>query len=463
MPKKASSPTSKLKHNKRLSASSAGEARVRVVYARLCYLLAALMVSLFTYLYVAGYSSKILIMVGIIALIAFSSLVTTAHYLVQTRHTIASRIDLFRHLRKLLPLAVLIGAFICLLAVLLFVILLGCSNLHAVAFEGLLGVFIVAIASLVGLFLVSREARRVAKQIPAVPSIKLGGTILFLLILPTYATTVAYNIAKDQKIEKRNQSYVNSGLWTFIPASLVSPWYLVNKADGMWYLDENSHIAYYDFGQKINTFISQNPYLYKEYRLDSGKVYGDYFILPSKKEDGEAEYTILNNKKTGAIKVTIPQPSQVYDRNGNRYTILPGDSYDASSSDYLKQGKNEDTVLMGIYVSINQGYSHYQYIEIDLASGKIKELDKQSYNDADYYSGASNGAAPGTSRRYRINSNFYIINNETGAKVKQPSRSAYCKISGGENYLICDTEDLEWWPDKSKKGFVYWSLSELIK
>ncbi len=457
----------------------ANEVRMRVIYARLCYVAAALLMSLSTYLFVArhgleGLISPIFFVVPLSAL--FACLVTVAHYLVQTRHTIANRSDLFYHLRKLLPLVILISFLICVSIMGLFWTWVMSSADYGNPLEGMLTSLVITIASLIALFLSLKKARSLSKQIPATPSKKLGGIILLLLILPVCATAITYNLVNNQIIENQNRNYVDSELWTFVPTSATHSLSLMDRivfpADGIWYFDGNNHVAYYDFNQKNNTFISKDSYNYKTDQWILEEIYGDYFIFRptslSETADKEAEYIMFNNKKANAVKAVIPQPSQVYDNSGNRYTILPSDLYALRSRDSFKKGKSKDTILAEIPVSINQGGDYDQYIEIDLVGGKVTESDKQSYNNAKYNHSTTFDLPIGTPRRYKIdyidnNYEHYVIDNETGAKVKLPSRPGYCEISGGEKYLICDTEHLQWWTDKSKKGFVYWSLADLMK
>lgn len=448
------------------SAPPANEVRIRVIYARLCYVAAALLMSSLTYyFFVLRMPGRIQVVT--IPLIVFACLVTVAYYLVQTRYTIANRKDLFYHLRKLLPFVILISFFICvLIGTSLFVISL--FYVDWASWEALIMSLTIIIAFLIVLFFSFKKARSIAKQIPVVPGKKLGWIVLILLILPVCATLLVNYLI----LEKQNQSYVNSKLWTFVPAS--STYFLgsTNRVDGIWYLDERYHVAYYDFDQRRNTFVSQTSYNNKSGQLESHQIdiYGDYFIfrlIPlSEDEDEKAEYIILNNKKTNAVKAVVPRPSQLYGYY-DRYTVLPSDSYTLPSYNSYRQGKDKDTVLAEIPVSIKQGRnSYYQYVEIDLVSGKVIESDKQSYDDAQRYYGIPSNHPRGGSQRYDIDyvaNNYYIIDNETGAKVKQPSRAWSCQISGGEKYLICDTEHLQWWTDKSKKGFVYWSLADLMK
>ncbi len=464
-----------------LSPVSPGEVRIRTVYAGLCCVLAALLVSLLTYLFVSdilvntaymppstffwGVGVTVIDLVVTAVLVPCACLVTVAYYLIQTRHTIANKGDLFGHLRKLLPHIILISIFI-------YVLIRASLSLYElfpvnwVFLRHLLWSFAMPIAaivgSLIGLFFSCKKTRFLARQIPAVSSKKLVGLLFLLLALSACATALIS--------EHQSQNYKNSELWTFIPAppapASSSSFYLVNPAGNIWYLDENYHIAYYDPERKSKTFISQTAYDDKAYRIwESADVYGDYFIFRSATSSEvagkKAEYITLNNKKASAVQAVVPQPSQVYDRNGNRYTILPSDSYVLGFSNSYKRGKNKDTILADIPISINQRGDYSQYIEIDLASGKVVELKEQDYNDAQF-----NIERYHSEDRYRksyINNKYYIINKETGAKIRQPSRDRYCTINREEKYLICDTEHLQWWTDKSKKGFVYWSLADLMK
>ncbi|HPL56038.1 MAG TPA: hypothetical protein PLC05_00860 [bacterium] len=447
--------------------------RIRTVYAGLCYVLAVLLVSLLTYLYVARLVS-IVSAIGAIVLVVFTCLVTIAYYLIQTRYTVVSRNELFCHLRKLLLSVILISSLICISIIESFWVWFMLHADYGIPPEAILIPLVAVIVSLILLFFAFKKARSLAGQIPAAPGKKLAGVILLLLVLPACVTAITYNPVNNLILERQNQSYINSKLWTFVPTSSTHPLSLMDRivfpGDGIWYFDENDYIAYYDFKQKTKTFISTASYSYEAYKGVSEEVYGDYFIFrftaSSNTMGGQEEYTIFNNKRKGTVRVVIPRPSQVYYSNGNRHTVLPTDSYALRSRDWFKNGKDKDTILVEVPVSINQREGYNQYIEIDLISGKITEIDEQDYNDAKHLYNTIDRPLS-IHRRYEIDypggNDFYVIDNETGAKVKQPSRSAYCKISGGENYLICDTEDLEWWPDKSKKGFVYWSLPELIK
>ncbi|HPM27731.1 MAG TPA: hypothetical protein PLX55_01010 [bacterium] len=454
--------------------------RIRTVYAGICYVLAVLLVSLLTYskiteIQIVKKWSRVLI-IDIIVLVVFACLVTTGYYLVRTRHTVASKRDLLRYLLKLLPFVALIVALIYSLRFFLpLFLLLFSDHLGLVDVGSLLMNFIAAIVPLVGLSLVFRKAHLVAKQIPVAPGVRLGGVILLLLILPILVTVVGYNSIKNFVVGVHNISCKNSKLWTFVPTSSTHPLSLMDRVafpdDGIWYFDENNHVAYYDFRRKENTFISAASYNYKTYKGMLGEIYGDYFVfrstMPSETADKKEEYIILNKKRTGGVRAAIPQPSRVYDRSGNRYTILPGDMYSLSWAPGYVKVRDKDTILIQKLVSINQRSDYYQYVEMDLISGKVTELDRQSFDNASTIINSLSDY-PRTAHQYDIDhvandTFYYVIDRKTGAKVKQPSRSAYCKISGGENYLICDTEDLEWWPDKSKKGFVYWSLSELME